>query len=72
MRSDFNTCVVVGWEVASPTFPMRKAPTVYQAELTAILKAAGGLFPCAKRGQIIIHTHLQAALKANDIPVITS
>jgi len=50
---------------------MGTTPTVYQAELTAILRATEALLPFAPRGQIIIHRDSQAALKALNSPVIT-
>jgi ribonuclease HI len=74
-----NSNTGAGYCICSPhlilrtdSFPMGPDPSVHQAELTAILRAAEGLLPYAKRGDIIIHSDSQAAIRSLDSPVITS
>ena len=52
--------------------PLGWVPTHFQAEITAIMKAAETLLHYSNNGQIIIHTTSMAAIQALDSPVFTS
>jgi ribonuclease HI len=74
-----NASTGAGYCITSPhriletdSFPMGTAPSVFQAELTALFRAAEGLLPYAKQGPIVLHSDSQAALLALNSPIITS
>jgi ribonuclease HI len=58
--------------VARESISLGPIPSVFQAELIAILQAAEALLPLVTEGQIIIHTDSQAALRALSSPVFSS
>jgi ribonuclease HI len=66
-------CITINENIVKQeALPLGTHPTVYQAELTAILHAAEALRPFAQLGQITIFSDSQAALLALDNVVIKS
>ena len=53
-------------------FPLGTFPSKFQAEMTAVMRAAEALLPCVHYGPITIHCDSQAVLVALNSPVIHS
>ncbi len=58
--------------VAQEAVPLGRVPTLFQAEIIAIMRAAEMLLQYSNQGQIIIHTTSKAAVTALESPTFTS
>jgi ribonuclease HI len=58
--------------ILTDAFPMGTAPSKFQAEMTAIFRAAEALQPLVHLGHIVIHSDSQAVVLALNQPTITS